>query len=175
MGMVWFWYFTVYSGAGFLLELAYARATGGRRDRKRTLLLPLCPVYGLGACCILLAVPPFCGCPVLAAIMAAGAATGTEYLTALFYEKALGVTFWDYSGRRGNLHGRVCPFFSAAWGLLSLPLLYWLQPALRLWAQSIPPAVTAVCAAAVGGDLLVSALMLRRTGDRECLQWYRQR
>ena len=104
--MVWFWYFTICSGAGFLLELGYARATGGRR---------------------------------------------------------------------GNLRGRVCPFFSAAWGLLSLPLLYWLQPVLRLWAEGIPPAVTAACAAAVGGDLLISAWMLRLTGSRDCLRWYQKR
>ena len=173
--MVWFWYFTICSGAGFLLEQGYARATGGRRDRKRTLLLPLCPVYGLGACCILLAAAPFQHRPAAAALLAAAAATGAEYLTALFYEKVLGVVFWDYSGRRGNLRGRVCPFFSAAWGLLSLPLLYWLQPVLRLWAEGIPPAVTAACAAAVGGDLLISAWMLRLTGSRDCLRWYQKR
>ena len=72
--MVWFWYFTICSGAGFLLELGYARATGGRRDRKRTLLLPLCPVYGLGACCILLAAAPFQHRPAAAALLAAAAA-----------------------------------------------------------------------------------------------------
>ena len=27
---------------------------------------------------------------------------------------------------------------------------------------------------AVGMDLLISALLLRRTGKRECLQWYRR-
>ena len=47
------WYFVLYSFLGFLLEVGYARCTGGRRDRKRTLLLPLCPVYGLGALAVL--------------------------------------------------------------------------------------------------------------------------
>lgn len=171
--MEWFWYFFLYSGAGFLLELVYARATGGRRDRKRTLLLPLCPVYGVGMCAILLCATPLLAHPVWAAVAAAAAATGAEYAVSLFYESALGISFWDYHDRRWNLHGRVCPFFSLAWGLLALPALYWLQPAVSLWTAEIPVPVTLSVMAATGADLLVSGYMLRRTGDRACLQWYR--
>ena len=56
MALEWLWYFIWYSFLGFLLEVGYARWTGGRRDRKCLLLLPLCPVYGLGACAVLLPV-----------------------------------------------------------------------------------------------------------------------
>ena len=52
--MSWFWSFTAYSFLGFLLEVAFAAAVGGRPDRKGLLVLPLCPVYGLGAGLILL-------------------------------------------------------------------------------------------------------------------------
>lgn len=52
--MIWVWNFILNSFFGFLLEVAYARATGGRGDRKSLLVLPLCPVYGVGACLILL-------------------------------------------------------------------------------------------------------------------------
>ena len=58
MALEWIWYFIWYSFLGFLLEVGYARWTGGRRDRKCLLLLPLCPVYGLGACAVLL-LPPW--------------------------------------------------------------------------------------------------------------------
>ena len=51
--MVIFWNFTLYSFLGFLLEVAYAHATGGRPNRKCLRVLPLCPVYGIGACLIL--------------------------------------------------------------------------------------------------------------------------
>ena len=51
--MLWFWNFVVYSFAGFLLEVAFAKLTGGRAGRKGLLVLPLCPVYGAGACLIL--------------------------------------------------------------------------------------------------------------------------
>ena len=56
--MVWFWYFLIYSFLGFLVEVAYVRLVGGvKRDRKCRLVLPICPVYGLGALAILL-LPP---------------------------------------------------------------------------------------------------------------------
>ena len=48
--MKWIWNFYLYSFFGFLLEVVYARLTRAKkRDRKCRLLLPLCPVYGLGA------------------------------------------------------------------------------------------------------------------------------
>ena len=40
----WFWYFVFYSLCGFGCEVLFSRLTGGRRDRKGMLLLPLCPV-----------------------------------------------------------------------------------------------------------------------------------
>ena len=42
-----------YSFLGFLLEAVFAKLSGGRPDRKGLLVLPLCPVYGAGACLIL--------------------------------------------------------------------------------------------------------------------------
>ena len=91
-----FWYFVLYSFLGFLLEVIYARCTGGRRDRKCLLVLSLCPVYGLGALAVL-ALPPFVlNRPLLLMALGGAAATAVEYAMALFYEDCLGVSFWDY-------------------------------------------------------------------------------
>ena len=87
--MEWIWYFIWYSFLGFLLEVGYARWTGGRRDRKCLLLLPLCPVYGLGACAVLLLPPWVLERPLLLVVAGGAAATGVEYGMALFYERVL--------------------------------------------------------------------------------------
>ena len=51
---VWLWYFWIYSFLGYLLEKAFAVATKAeRRERKCFLLLPMCPVYGLGMAAVL--------------------------------------------------------------------------------------------------------------------------
>ena len=52
------WYFWIYSFLGWLLELAFAAVSRSPDRRRRCLLLlPLCPVYGLGMLAVL-ALPP---------------------------------------------------------------------------------------------------------------------
>ena len=169
---LWFWSFTLYSFFGFLLEVGYAWATGGRGDRKCLLVLPLCPVYGLGVCTIVWIAPWAARFSPLVFVLSAITATGVEYGMSVFYERLLGVSFWDYRELHWNLNGRVCLPFSLAWGCLSLPVVYWIHPLLRPYLSSVPPLVTAVAAAAVAADLLISSILLRRTGDRACLKWY---
>ena len=151
--MEYFWYFVLYSALGFLLEVGYAWCTGGRRDRKRTLVLPLCPVYGLGALVVLALPEEILTHPLLLMVLGGTAATGVEYITAVFYEKVLGVSFW---------------------AALLPAAVYWVHPAVSGWVEAVPLTVTAAAVVAVGMDLLISALLLRRTGKRECLQWYRR-
>ena len=52
------WYFWIYSFLGYLLERAFAAVTHAEHQGRRCfLLLPLCPVYGLGMLAVL-ALPP---------------------------------------------------------------------------------------------------------------------
>ena len=52
--MYWLWLFCLYSFLGYLLEKIFAAVTGSRHQvRKCFLLLPLCPVYGLGMAAVL--------------------------------------------------------------------------------------------------------------------------
>ena len=170
--MVLFWNFMIYSFLGFLLEVAYARATGGRPNRKCLWVLPLCPVYGLGACLILALSPPVTPYPPAVFLLGALTATGAEYLAAVYYETLLGVSFWDYRDLPGNFQGRVCLPFSLAWGVLSLPLVYWLHPLFSPLLREIPAPVGYAALAALLADLLLSALLLRRHRDIGCLRWY---
>ena len=171
--MRWFWYFGVYSFLGFLLEAAFARLTGGRPERKCLLVIPLCPVYGLGACAVLL-LPRWVQelWPALF-LLGGGAATAVEYAAAVFYERGLGVSFWDYRGLPGSVQGRVCLPFSAAWGVLSLVLVRWVHPLLQIRLAALPWPVTLAAMAAVGADMLVSSVLLRTQGDVRCLRWGR--
>ena len=163
----------VYSFLGFLLETVFAMIVGGRPDRKGLWVLPLCPVYGLGACLILL-LPSWAQARPWALFLLGGAvATAAEYFTALYHEKVLGVAFWDYSGLPGNLNGRVCLPFSLAWGLLSLGLVYRVHPALLPWLSRIPAPVSWAALITALTDGLLTAALLRHSGNTASLQWYR--
>ena len=172
MFLIWFWNFVLYSWLGFLLEVAFACATGASPDRKCLLVLPLCPVYGLGACAILLLPPWVDGSPLRLFLCSGLAASAVEYFTALFYERVLGGSFWAYRGLPGNIQGRVCLPFSLAWGALSLPMVWWVHPRLAPLLAAIPAPVTCLAIATVCADRALAAVLLRRSGDRNCLRWY---
>ena len=73
----WLWYFWIYSFLGWLAELAFAAASRSEEKRRRCLLLlPLCPVYGLGMLAAL-ALPPMGGLGL--AVFGGLAATAAEY------------------------------------------------------------------------------------------------
>ena len=164
------WTFWAYSFLGYLLERGYAAATHARRQaRKGFLLLPLCPVYGLGALAAL-ALPAALTEGFLSRALWGGlAATAVEYGIHLLYDRLLGVRFWDYTHIRWNLRGRVCLPFSLAWGLLTAAGLPPVQMALGPALASISPAVTYAMLLVFTADAVVSLRLLRRAGDTEIL------
>ena len=170
MGIL-FWPFLLYSFLGFLFEISFARLIRHpKRDRKCHLVLPVCPVYGFGALAIL-ALPGWVKTsPPLLYLGGALTATAVEWTLGLLYEK-FAVPFWDYSALPCNLQGRVCLLFSLFWGLLALPLVYWVQPWLGPQLALIPDGVTIPAALFYLGDAATSLFLLRRQGT-EGLRWY---
>jgi len=168
-----FWYFMIYSFLGFLLEVAFARLVGAqKRDRKCFVLLPLCPVYGLGALAILI-LSPWARGPGL--ILLGGlAATGVEFLMGLFYEKVAGVAFWDYSHMRVHIRGRVCPLFSLFWGVLAALLVHRVHPWVAVLTAHIPPALVPSVMLVLAADSVYTIALLRKTGDTDSLRWYQR-
>ncbi len=158
------WYFWLYSFLGFLLERAFAAATHAPHQARRCfLLLPLCPVYGLGMLAVL-ALPR--GLPFWALALLGGlAATAVEYAVHWAYEVFLGVRFWDYSQVPGNLHGRVCLPFTLAWAPLTAIAARWVQPWAEVLAKNIPPQVTWLFLLGFTADALLTARFLWVTGD----------
>lgn len=167
-----FWYFLVYSFFGFLLEIGFARLIRSPKpDRKCHLILPVCPVYGLGALAILALPDIVKQNPFLLYLLGGLAATLSEWLMAVFYENAALVTFWNYRDLPMNLNGRVCLWFSLFWGFLALPLVYLVHPLIAHLVSMIPPVLALPAAAFYLTDSLVSLAVLRRDGTQG-LRWY---
>ena len=163
---LWLWTFWTYSFLGYLLERGYAIAThADRQARKCFLLLPMCPVYGLGALAVLALPESLSGSFWSLALWGGLAATAVEYAVHVLYDRLLGVRFWDYSRLPGNFQGRVCLPFSLAWGLLTGAALPPVQRALGPVLAAIPPAVTYAVLLVFTADAVVSLRLLRRAGD----------
>ncbi|MCC8121656.1 MAG: putative ABC transporter permease [Oscillospiraceae bacterium] len=168
-----FWQLMLYSFLGFALEVVFARVTRAKKlDRKCMLLLPLCPVYGLGAAAILHLPAALSGRPWSLFLWGALTATAVEYLVDFLYEKLLHVRFWDYSSLPGNINGRVCLPFSLAWGLLAVGLKNWVHPRTAPLLAAIPIGWTLLTAAVVALDICFTVRILRGTGSTEQLRWY---
>lgn len=168
------WYFLLYSFFGFSAEVLFARATHSRKqDRKCQLFLPLCPVYGLGATAIVLLPQAIFGHPLLLFPASLIIASAAEYIMSLFYEKAWGVFFWDYSNLPGNLHGRICLPFSLIWGALGLILAYYIHPAFSYFISFLPSFLALPFLLLFFLDFALTSLLLRHSHDTNDLIWYR--
>ena len=165
------WYFWIYSFLGFALEKILAAVTRAENQtRKCFLLLPLCPVYGLGMLAVL-ALPPELRRGGWLICSGAVVTTAVEYAVHWGYERFLGVRFWDYSKVWGNVHGRVCLPFTAIWGLLTALAVWWVQPWVESIAAVIPWQVTYIVLLVFTADAVCSAQFLRKTHDIEGLRW----
>lgn len=164
----WLWIFWIYSFLGYGLEKAFASVTHApNQGRKCFLLLPLCPVYGLGMLAVLAL--PVRGWRLV--LWGALAATAVEYAFHWACETFLTVRFWDYTQVPGNLRGRVCLPFSVAWGLLTAFAVRFLQPWVERAASAIPWQVTYALLLVFTADAVCSAQFLRRTHDIEGLRY----
>lgn len=169
----WIWYLLVYSFLGYLLEVAYAKIVHGRGSgRKCLLLLPLCPVYGVGAVAIVALSGPNPQ-PLWVMGVGFGAATVVELLFGLYYKYVLGVAFWNYSQIRWNVGGLVCLPFSLAWSGLALALVYTVHPIVKICVSALPTAFTVPAWIVLGADCLISSIALKREKNTAVLQWYR--
>lgn len=164
------WFFWIYSFGGYLLERAFAAATRAeRRERKCFLLLPLCPVYGLGMLAVL-ALPASWRQGLWLLPAGAAAATVVEYAVHWAYETFLGVEFWDYSHLPGSIGGRVCLPFTLAWGVLTALTVRFVHPLTATLTAAIPAWATFAFLLLFSVDAVCSARFLWVTHDVEELR-----
>ena len=144
--MYWLWLFCLYSFLGYLLEKAFAAATGSRHQvRKCFLLLPLCPVYGLAMLAVLHLPADLRRGFFRLALYGGLTATAVEYAVHFLYDKLLGVMFWDYGSTHMDLNRRICMPFAVIWGLLTAFLVRCVQPLLHPIAACCAGPTTWTC------------------------------
>lgn len=165
------WRFWIYSFFGFLLETAFAAVTRARqKGRKCRLLLPLCPVYGLGVLAVLALPQEMTDSFWELAVWGGLVATAVEYVVHWWYQQLLGVCFWDYSAVPGNLRGRVCLPFSIVWAVLLAVML----PAIERWLTPLlpgfSPRLTYWVLLIFTADTVCSWQVLRKTRDTQALR-----
>lgn len=124
-------YFIIYSIAGFFLETVFAIITKGTIESRQSFLYgPFCIVYGIGAISLIFTLNKYKDNNIKLFLYGMFVGAIVEYFTSYIGELMMHVKWWDYSTAFLNIHGRTCLFYAICWGILTIPLIKYLNPAL---------------------------------------------
>lgn len=158
---------------GDLTETVFCLITTGRlMSRSSVVYGPFSIVWGLG-CALLTAVLYRLRKKSDSYIFIAGTLLGGayEYICSVFTELAFGTVFWDYSGFRFNLGGRINLLYCFFWGIAAVVWMKILYPRLSRWIEKCPIKMGKVCCwvmlVFMVCNCLISAMALGRYEERQ--------
>lgn len=120
--------FFVYSFLGWCLEVVCKLVSDHKFVNRGFLIGPYCPIYGHGALIMTLLLNRYLNDPVTLFIMIILCCSLLEYFTSYFLEKIFHTRWWDYSGYRFNINGRICLETMVPFGLFGLFIMYITNP-----------------------------------------------
>lgn len=111
------WIFLIYAFLGWMVEVAFAAFRSHTFVNRGFLNGPLCPVYGCGVLAVVVVLSPLKQTILLLFLGSFVLVSAIEFLTGFLLEKFFHNKWWDYSERKFNICGYICPLFSILWGL----------------------------------------------------------
>ena len=127
--------FVIGSLFGWVLELFFRRFVSQKKWMNPGFLTgPYLPIYGSGVVVLyaISNIPLGINSEVwdiITRILIIGVGmTLIEFIAGLIFIKGLKVKLWDYSDRKGNIMGLICPSFSIAWLLVGSLYYFFINP-----------------------------------------------
>lgn len=122
-------YFIIYSIIGFLLETVFAICTKGTLESRQSFLYgPFCIVYGIGAISLIFILNKYKDNNLKLFLYGMVVGATVEYFTSYIGELMMHIKWWDYSNDFLNINGRTCLFYAFCWGILTIPLIKYINP-----------------------------------------------
>lgn len=134
----WILVFFIYCFIGWIWETCYVSIRTHFFENRGFMSGPLLPIYGFGACIMLVSSMYVRDYPVLVFIFGLTSATALELVTGIFMEKLFRVKYWNYSHEKFNFKGYICLKSSLAWGVASLGLAYLIHRPIDALIMHIP-------------------------------------
>ena len=129
--------FVIGSTFGWLLELLFRRFVSQKKWVNPGFLTgPYLPIYGVGVIALYAVSNINFGITseavdIIVKILLIGVGmTLIEFIAGLIFIKGMGIKLWDYSDRKGNIMGIICPIFSLAWLVVGSLYYFFLNPVL---------------------------------------------
>ena len=104
--------------------------TGNIESRKGFIIGPFCPIYGVGAILLIMLLG---NNKKIFKTFLLGAIIGSsfEYFSSYVMQALYGIKFWDYSNSFMNLNGRTNLMYAFCWGVLSVLLIFVVEPIIK--------------------------------------------
>ena len=125
-------YFTFYAFLGWVWEFIFIYFVHHRLHWHGFLRIPILPIYGFSAVAILLLVQPYIDNPFYVFMAGALLVTLIEFFTGFVLDKVFHLRLWDYRELPLNIGGYTDLYTSLGFGMMSLFLVYVVQP----WVSS---------------------------------------
>lgn len=172
-----FWYFIIFSVLGLLIETLFCYITMGIIESRKGLLYgPFCPIYGIGAACLIYILDKYKNNNKKIFIYGAIAGSVIEYVLSFGLEAIYGSRFWDYEYKPFNLNGRICLTFSIYWGILSLLLMKGIRPKIDNYIDKLSGKKAAILDSLLLIFLIIDVIMtvwaINTYQDRVKAQYY---
>lgn len=152
--------FFVYGFLGWCTEVAFAAVKEKKFVNRGFLNGPICPIYGVGVCAVIVLLEPFAKNLVVLYISSVIVVTALEWLTGFLLEKMFHNKWWDYSDMRFNLNGYVCLQFSLVWGIGCVAIVKLINPVIQKGISWIPYVLgivlLAILTAAAAADVYIT-------------------
>lgn len=143
-----------YSVIGWIYESILCSVSEKRWINRGFLNGPYCPVYGFGAVLNILVLDGISNIFILFYMSAVTACT-LEYFTSWLMEKLFQARWWDYSGHRYNLNGRISLAGAVVFGILSVLLIRVIHPEVAQLTGGVSDTVRLVIASTI---VLIAAI-----------------
>lgn len=162
----------IIAAGGWVWETIYCSLASRHLERRGMLYGPTCPIYGVSAIVVWLALG-WVEDTLMLFLLGTLLSTVLEYASGAALERRFGRRWWDYSVFPGNFRGLVCPQASSVFGLFAVIDVKILQPSIlgTLGAadQRLCAAAAALCLALYAADLLFTVAHLDDTTPKACI------
>ena len=122
---------------GWCLELLFRRFVSQKKWMNPGFLTgPYLPIYGSGVVVLYgisnvpLGITNHAADIIVRILIIGVGMTVIEFIAGLIFIKGMGIKLWDYSDRKGNIMGIICPIFSLAWLAVGSLYYFFLNPVL---------------------------------------------
>lgn len=162
--LFYFFLFFLYSVIGWIVEVLFVYFTDGKLVNRGFLIGPYVPIYGFSAVIMVLYLNQYKENPLTIFLLACVICSFFEYVTSYVMEKLFNARWWDYTNSKFNLNGRICLRNSLLFGVLSIFLIYLINPLMVSLVNNLNTTwllvITIICLIIFVTDTIISTIIV---------------